>query len=71
MNRRELFASTAKAAAAAALGSAELAPRAATLAAVTGTAAALAPENKAEAAGLVSPAEAQATKPPNIVIADD
>ena len=67
MNRRELFASTAKAAAAAALGGAELAPKATTLAAAAG-AAALTPAAKAEAAGLVSSAEAQATKPPNIVM---
>ena len=67
MNRRELFASTAKAAAAAALGGAELAPKATTLSAAAG-AAALTPAAKAEAAGLVSSAEAQATKPPNIVM---
>jgi hypothetical protein len=48
MNRRELFTSTAKAAAAAALGGADLAPKIATLAAATGGAA-LMPTAKAEA----------------------
>jgi arylsulfatase A-like enzyme len=67
MNRRELFASTAKAAAAAALGGAELTPKAVTIAAAGG-AAALAPTANAEAAGLISPAEAQTTRPPNIVM---
>jgi Sulfatase len=68
MNRRELFVSTAKAAAAAAVGGAKLAPGAnAALAAAAG-AAAVAPLAKAEAAGLISPADAQTRKPPNIVM---
>ena len=68
MNRRELFVSTAKATLAAAVGGAELAPAAnAVLAAAVGGAA-LATGGKPEAGGLVSAAEAQTSKPPNIVM---
>ncbi len=68
MNRRELFVSTAKATLAAAVGGAELAPAANAVLAAAAGAAALAPGAEAQAAGLISPAEAQATKPPNIVM---
>jgi arylsulfatase len=68
MNRRELFVSTAKAAAAAAVGGAELAPKAGTMLAGAAGGAAVAAGTGAATVGLVSSAEAQTTKPPNIVM---
>ncbi|MBV9290241.1 MAG: arylsulfatase [Hyphomicrobiales bacterium] len=67
-NRRELFVSAAQAAAAAAVGGAELAPKAGAVLAGAAGGAALAAGAQAEAASLVTPAEAQTTKPPNIVM---
>jgi arylsulfatase A-like enzyme len=68
MNRRQLFATTAKAAVATAFAGAELASGAPAIVATAAGGAAIAAGTKAEAAGLVTPAEAQTTKPPNIVI---
>ena len=67
-NRRELFVSAAQAAAAAAIGGAELAPKAGAVLAGAAGGAALAAGAKAEAASLATAAEAQTTKPPNIVM---